>query len=82
MLFTFPFTQILERQNKLRRNKNADEKHEESETEETGGLFDDWMKTAPVNNSVRYKTTTTEDETKTSVLNFLTKDFYGRENKY
>ncbi|KAL9956780.1 hypothetical protein ACROYT_G038317 [Oculina patagonica] len=35
------YDKILERQNKLQRNKNVDEKHEESETEETGGLFDD-----------------------------------------
>lgn len=40
----FLFLQILERQNKHQRYKNADEKCEESETEETGGLFDDWMK--------------------------------------
>jgi len=33
--------QILERQNKLQRSKKVDEKSEESETEEKGGLFDD-----------------------------------------
>lgn len=72
--------QILERQNKQQRNKNAEENPEESETEGTGGLFDDWMKTALVNNSVRYKTATTECLTKTFVLNFLTED-YSRPGK-
>ena len=42
MLFVKPvFLQILERQNKHQRNKNKDEKREESEPEEMGGLFDD-----------------------------------------
>lgn len=45
MLFVKPvFLQILERQNKHQRNKNKDEQHQESEPEEMGGLFDDWMK--------------------------------------
>lgn len=38
------FLQILERQNKHQRNQNMDEKREESEPEEMGGLFDDWAK--------------------------------------
>ena len=42
LLFTFlPFMQILERKNKHQGYKNVEEKHDESETEETGGLFDD-----------------------------------------
>ena len=38
--FLFFFLQILERQKKLRRNKNLKEKQEESDAEK-GGLFDD-----------------------------------------
>ena len=55
------FLQILERQNKHQRNKNVDEKSEDSETEETGGLFDDWMKKTPL--------------ASTSALNLLTEDY-------